>query len=431
MEILFNNFSKKKEESFDKVVENFAKRDNELYNIRVNDLVNLFDSISQYWTSDRCKIKNLLNKEGMGFVVPFLKKNNIKKILDQNFHDFDYLDKPKKVEKYNSLLYARPLGIAVHWIAGNVPVLGVISLFQTLLTKNKTIVKVPLSFKNILPEIFNDLNKNNFLKVSERKILKHLTNSLLIIYVEKEDKKNLEVISKVADLRIAWGGKEAVEEIMKLPKKINCRDIVFGPKVSLALVSKEAISTKQKIKEMALHLANDVFPFDQAGCNAPHNLIIERNKKFDILEIVKEIKLVFEKKVKKIKNEINPIDQFNVISKKFIYESKKNNFVISTDFNSSNVFFSKDMGLEIHDPLYSRSVFISQIKDFSILKNNLPKNIQSIGLFASKRKKIEIVNKLAQEGVDRFPDLGKMSLYQNPWDGYLPLQNMVRWVSIN
>ena len=82
-------------------------------------------------------------------------------------------------------------------------------------------------------------------------------------------------------------------------------------------------------------------------------------------------------------------------------------------------------------PLYSRSVFISQIKDFSILKNNLPKNIQSIGLFASKRKKIEIVNKLAQEGVDRFPDLGKMSLYQNPWDGYLPLQNMVRWVSIN
>tara|TARA_B100000886_G_C20413298_1_gene488066 strand:- start:954 stop:2249 length:1296 start_codon:yes stop_codon:yes gene_type:complete len=431
MEILFNNFYKKKEEPFDKVVENFAKRDNELQNIRVNDLVNLFDSISQYWTSDRCKIKNLLNKEGMGFVVPFLKKNNIEKILGQNFHDFDYLDKPKKVEKYNSLLYARPLGVAVHWIAGNVPVLGVISLFQTLLTKNKTIVKVPLSFKNILPEIFNDLNKNNFFKLSERKILKNLTNSLLIIYVEKEDKKNLKIISKVADLRIAWGGKEAVEEIMKLPKKINCRDIVFGPKVSLALVSKEAISTKQKIKEMARHLANDVFPFDQAGCNAPHNLIIERNEKFDILEIVKEIKLVFEKKVKKNKTSINPIDQFNVISKKFIYESKKNNFVISTNFNSSNVFFSKDMGLKIHDPLYSRSVFISQIKDFSILKNNLPKNIQSIGLFASKRKKIEIVKKLAQEGVDRFPDLGKMSLYQNPWDGYLPLQNMVRWVSIN
>ena len=45
------------------------------------------------------------------------------------------------------------------------------------------------------------------------------------------------------------------------------------------------------------------------------------------------------------------------------------------------------------------------------------------------KKKIDLISTLSSYGADRFPDLGKMSLYQNPWDGYLPLQSMVRWIS--
>ena len=38
---------------------------------------------------------------------------------------------------------------------------------------------------------------------------------------------------------------------------------------------------------------------------------------------------------------------------------------------------------------------------------------------------------LSDFNVDRFPELGKMSLYNNPWDGYLPLHDMVKWISTN
>ena len=47
------------------------------------------------------------------------------------------------------------------------------------------------------------------------------------------------------------------------------------------------------------------------------------------------------------------------------------------------------------------------------------------------KKKKEIVKILSETAIDRFPEIGKMSLYQNPWDGYLPLNQMVRWISIN
>ena len=65
------------------------------------------------------------------------------------------------------------------------------------------------------------------------------------------------------------------------------------------------------------------------------------------------------------------------------------------------------------------------------MKNAIPSNTQSLGLFASNKRKKEIVKILSDSVIDRFPDIGKMSLYQNPWDGYLPLNQMVRWVSVS
>ena len=59
----------------------------------------------------------------------------------------------------------------------------------------------------------------------------------------------------------------------------------------------------------------------------------------------------------------------------------------------------------------------------------MPENTQSVGLYVSSSEKPKIVSKLSEKGVDRFPSIGTMSIYSNPWDGYLPMQNMVRWIS--
>ena len=105
----------------------------------------------------------------------------------------------------------------------------------------------------------------------------------------------------------------------------------------------------------------------------------------------------------------------------------KNNKISSDKNLEWNIFINSKAKTE--DPLYNRSIFISSVADMKQLSKLLPDNTQSIGLFVRKDEKNKIVKNLSYKGVDRFPDIGSMSLYTNPWDGYLPMQNMVRWIS--
>ena len=117
--------------------------------------------------------------------------------------------------------------------------------------------------------------------------------------------------------------------VVNLPKKINCRDLIFGPKVSLAFASKENLRSLKDLEKLSKLLSNDVFPFNQAGCNSPHNLIIEKGSKFSLSQIAKKISDEFNLKSKNNPLFSNPIDKYNVLNKKFIYQSKKDSVVFS------------------------------------------------------------------------------------------------------
>lgn len=430
MEILFNSNNQKSVDPTQQIA-NFLKNKNELLKIDTADLVELYDQISKYWMSRECRVSNLLAKEGMGFLVPWLNKSNINKLLNQNFQNLSSLDCPQYDSSLRYFLYARPVGISVHWIAGNVPVLGVISLFQTLITKNKSIVKVPLNFKNILPTILNDLLDSPFFSPKISNILNSALKQVLLVYVERNDIAAQRDLSMKADIRICWGGIDAINSIIGLPKKINCRDLIFGPKISLGLVASESLKSSKDLKKLAGNLTNDVFSFNQAGCNAPHNLIIEKGSNFNLDEISQEIGKEFEKKSLSNPQLIEPIDTFNLLVKEFIYHSSDDVNIIQSPTKSWNIFIHHRALGKLPDPLYLRSIFISEIDTIDELGKLLPENTQSIGLLCSESRKPKIIEQLSQYHADRFPDIGKMSLYQNPWDGYLPMQEMVKWISSN
>ena len=88
-----------------------------------------------------------------------VKKKNSIEILNLNFVNYKQLDNPSIYLDPKIPLFAKPQGTALHWLAGNVPVISLISLFQGLLTKNKNIIKVSKSFINLFSTIFYDLKK--------------------------------------------------------------------------------------------------------------------------------------------------------------------------------------------------------------------------------------------------------------------------------
>ena len=135
-------------------------------------------------------MSELVQKHDLGFIVAWLKRSNIQELL---YNNRSTITGDKK--SYKELVYL-PLGIAVHWIAGNVPVLGVISLFQGLLTRNKNIVKAPNSFGRVLQEFLEFVVE---LEVTHNgKVLRgnDLLSCVLVVYVDRNDVANQERLSK-------------------------------------------------------------------------------------------------------------------------------------------------------------------------------------------------------------------------------------------
>ena len=168
-----------------------------------------------------------------------IKKKNSIDVLNLNFVNYKQLDNPSIYldPKINS--FAKPQGTALHWLAGNVPVISLISLFQGLLTKNKNIIKVSKTFINLFSIIFYDLENNFKIKKKLKKTFKNILESILVIYIDHTDTVGMEYLSINSDIRVIWGGSVSVKNVSGLKKKINCKDIIFGPKVSLAYISRK------------------------------------------------------------------------------------------------------------------------------------------------------------------------------------------------
>lgn len=428
MEILYsylkNNNSRDLSNNI-QITNKFYKKKNPLYNEKIENIIDTFDEISKYWISEDFKSKHLFIENSLGFIIPWLKKKNSIEVLNLNFVNYKQLDNPSIYLDPKITIFAKPQGTALHWLAGNVPVISLISLFQGLLTKNKNIIKVSKSFINLFSTIFYDLKKNFKIKKKLKKTLKNILESILVIYIDHNDTAGMEYLSLNSDIRVIWGGSVAVKKVSGLKKKINCKDIIFGPKVSLAYISKKKIKTEKDLKIFSDLFVNDVFNFDQLGCNSPHNLIVEKGTKFSLGKISKIIAKSF--KERKINSETDPVNKYNLLVKNFTYSLEKKNSIISAKNHEWNIFLNKNF--KIHEPVYNRSIFLSSAKSLKNLCEALPENTQSIGLYVLNSEKPLIVSKLSEKGVDRFPSIGSMSIYSNPWDGYLPMQNMIRWIS--
>tara|TARA_Y100000590_G_scaffold469719_1_gene659323 strand:- start:533 stop:1843 length:1311 start_codon:yes stop_codon:yes gene_type:complete len=430
VEILFyNNFPKSyiDDQKLIDVLIKFENSRNCLLEYTVDEIIEFFDQCSKHWMRKSSTVNPIIKQYKLGFIISWLKRKNTKKVFLENLGDLDIYSISQLDLRDGRFVV--PKGIVAHWIAGNVPVLGIISLFQGILAKNKNIVKVPKQFKNILDVLLDDISKLEFSYKGRKFFGNDFIQSILLLYIDKEDFTNQSAISKIADVRVAWGGKEAIESILNLPKKITATDVVFGPKVSLAVISKENLVELNDIQSVAEKLCKDIVTFDQYGCNAPHNLFIEKDKRTKTDIFLKCLAESFEKyflDVEVVEN--NWADCYSIMTKRFIYTvSDEKEAIISNDLKWS-IFYDKQDN-RLNDPVYGRSIFVKEVNDITDIYDIIPPNIQSVGVCIHPDRLKQFIFDVSYKGAYRFPSIGHMSLYENPWDGILPISRMVNWIS--
>ncbi|MHA7943511.1 LuxE/PaaK family acyltransferase [Formosa sp. 3Alg 14/1] len=392
----------------------------------IDALIGLIGEASKLWMQGEGDLMHLKEK-GLGFLANWAKPIHLNRIATIGLRgNRQYMDVflPLNASR-KQFLKANQRGLACHWLAGNVQVLGMFALLQSILAKNVNLLKISSKDDGVFAHLLKSFEGLSYTTKGNYTITGNdLLQTIAVVYFSHADNTMGEFMSKSAQVRIAWGGKEAVETVAKYPSMFDTEDIIFGPKISFSAISKDVLQTERKARKLARKVAVDSSVFDQTGCASPHNLYIETGGVVSPKAFCALLAEGFKKTSLQIpKGEIS-VEQISAIhSVRGLYDFKGQ--VWSSEDTTWTVVFSEDTHLNA--PIYSRVIMVHPVQDIEETLDHIDDNIQTIGLATSGEKALHFAEKAVEKGVMRCPELGRMLNFESPWDGIFLMDRMVRW----
>jgi hypothetical protein len=416
-------------ESIEPLIARLREAQERLRAVAVDDLVGLCDAAARNWTQPDNAMADFIREGRLGFLPLWLRRANLQTLLRRSLRG-----KPEALDRFVHLddndkmaVRAQPQGLAVHWVAGNVPVLGMLSVVQAMITKNANLVKVSRRSPGVLPHLLAGLAAAEYRNDAGQKVTgRILTDAMAVVYCDRDDQDAARELSKAADIRVAWGGRDAVEAIINFPRRYGTEDIVFGPKLSCAIVGAERMADAETARKTAAAIAADASAFDQQGCNSPHTVFVERGGSIAPAEFARLLGEAMETESRRAPlAEIDSAAAMNVLAIRTEY-AMRGEVHHSRDIQWAVVYSDDDKGLA--DPCYLRTVYVRTVDNAFDVVNQCSSQTQTVGLAIDDRGE-SLADALTARGVERCPAVGAMRIYDAPWDGLFAMDRMVRWVS--
>jgi hypothetical protein len=359
--------------------------------------------------------------EGGSFLVFWLRRRNLERLLDINLGKPGRASLDQFVEVGGAMLRAQPAGLVGHWVAGNVPTLAVFSWVLSLLTKNAAVVRVSeatLEPARLLLEVFAAARAG---EVTGEQVLK----TVRFVHFHRDNLECHKALSLHADCKIIWGSSQAVQTVTALPRQEHCNELVFGPKYSLGVIDRE--SQESRLPEVARAFVRDILIFDQRACSSPQTIFVERSA-VDPEQLVEAFAEQFQRG-----SQISPKREIDTYTATRIYTTRA---LWGLDMNKTfrgspgadwTVCYDTDVALK--EAVQSRTVFLTGVSDIQEVIPLLHPKIQTIGLAVADRERaLRFADAATFRGVSRCVKPGLMNVYDLPWDGKMALSELVRWV---
>jgi hypothetical protein len=254
-----------------------------------------------------------------------------------------------------------------------------------------------------------------------------IIDGCLFVYSDRDDTTAQTELSVNSNVRVAWGGRSAVESVMSLPRKYGTTDVIFGPKYSFAVFGKETLNP-DSINELTNRMALDASFFEQQGCNSPHTIFVERGGEISPEKFAEHLSNGMNNALKRIpKSQISSDEAFSIVNirSEYAFFGK----VHKSEGTEWTVIYSDDAGLA--DACYSRTVFVRPVDEvFDILKYIEHNKHQTLGISVNSDIRERLAKEATARGIERITAIGKMSVYDYPWDGMFPMNRYVRWSSM-
>jgi phenylacetate-coenzyme A ligase PaaK-like adenylate-forming protein len=391
----------------------------------IDALIGLIDAAAKRWATDPKYL--FLKDKGLNFLATWCSERHLREIaqfgLRGNLAYADTYCAFPESEKH--LLKANSRGLVCHWMAGNVQILGLFALVQCIMTKNVNLLKVSSHDEGVFASLLSAFEGLTY-TIPDGYTIKgnDLLKTMGVIYFSRNAVKLGELMSKNADVRIAWGGREAVETVAAYPSKYDCETVIFGPKLSFAVVSKEMLTDEQAAKKLARRVSVDVSVFDQTGCASAHNLFIEKGGAVTperFCQILNES--MGKTEIQIPKPTMSPEQVSAVHSIRGVYDFCGLSFGSET-MSYSILLDDKD---ELHKPVYSRVLFVHAVDSIMQATKHITDDIQTIGIEATSEQAVTFAEAATPMGAVRFPQIGRMLNFEMPWDGIVLIDRLVKW----
>ena len=391
----------------------------------IEGLIGLIDMAAKRWMSE--PKYQILKDKGLLFLSAWCAENNLRRVANLGLRgNIQYADSWLSMpdsEKHQMCANAR--GLVCHWLAGNVQILGLFALVQAILTKNSNLLKVSKNDEGVFRLLLTAFEGLEY-TCTDGYVIKgeDLLKTIAVIYFPRTADDVARQMSASADVRIAWGGREAVETVASYPSRYDAETVIFGPKLSMAVIAREDLQDEQEARKLARRVAVDVSIFDQTGCASPHNVYIERNgvvSPEQFCELLTEAMRKTELQIPKPAMSAEQVSAIHSIRSVYDFCGK----VYGSETMSYTILLDEEPAS--HKPVYSRVIFVHVVDDIKETLAFVNEDIQTIGISSASDRVRTFASAAAIQGAMRFPLIGRMLNFEMPWDGIILIDRLVKW----
>ncbi|MBI0582832.1 MAG: hypothetical protein ISF22_01245 [Methanomassiliicoccus sp.] len=421
--LLDGRFEDTEIDDLDDVVAVLEERRGELHRLTMGDIIDLLDKLGKELIRDPATS----SVDGASYIGLWLRRENLERLCSLNYGRSEMLDRPCEVRP-GTLMRAQPRGISCHWLPNNVATMAFFSLMLSILSKNASLLKVSEVSRPVLTPVLRKLGEISMERDGRKVSGATVLAAVCMISFDSSRTEDNVRMSRAADVRVVWGGSEAVQGVAALPQKDTCDTLLFGPKYSLAVFD-QAYLEREGIDRTMRQLAMDAALFNQSACSSPQVVLLERGR-VTAKEFAKRLAEGFESLPPRLLGAEKPesmcLDVINARGRYLLSEDR--DIVMSPDLGWT-VLIDSEEGLP--EPVQGRCVFVREVDDLLRAAGWLTRKVQTVALcVGDTRKREEFAERASYAGVDRFVLPGEMNDFTLPWDGMLPLGRMVRWVTV-
>lgn len=410
----------------EEIASSLCSQDNLLSTLSTSEIIQAISDLRSAWMAQvqNGKLTHLRN-HGLGFLIDWSAPENLRNIASRSVRGgIKSLDGFAQIDQdYNEYIHAQPRGLVSQWVSGNVPMLGMFAIIQAWLTKNPSLVRISSSGQDMLSVLLQPL-----LEISEQSsAARVLSTNTVVISFHRDNELANSVMSKFAATRIAWGGREAINSIANLAKSAETVDLMFGPKTSFVVIDESMISSPIKLKKIARRLASDAFVFNQIACASPHTLFIKTTDKQLRENFCTELEKQMELSVDKFPAlELDESLAAQIRLSRSLAQFR--GFAKGPSNLNFSIISSDSEGLPI--PTFGRTLVVKTVANLDEIYPLIHSEVQSVALSLPDRLRWDFAQNAGAMGVQRFPDIGRMTNFDVPWDGKFMADSFVRYVTL-